>query len=372
MRTIPAAAALMIALAPLQFSPTQDSAKPKPPVSPPLVAKIPAGGAALEFDWPALEIGVAEYDEGPTGATLFRFPKKAHVVVDARGGAPCTILTEALQYGYAESEPPFVDAICFAGGSCYGLEAASGVMDGLLEARGNSTRWGEIAYVPGAIVFDFTGRDNAVHPDRELGQAALKAAKSGRFPLGSRGAGRFVHCGSYFGPRFMERSGQGGTFRQIGLAKVAVFTVVNALGAIVGRDGAVARGNRDPKTGARTSIETDLRNGTRRVEWNDPPTAPPPKRNTTLTLVVTNVRLPFSELKRVAIEVHSSMARAIQPFHTPWDGDTLFAATTAEVDDAALGSIGVAMAASDLAWDAIASAESHAEDDPPAAKRTEK
>jgi L-aminopeptidase/D-esterase-like protein len=367
MRTISAVAAVAMALT------VQDGATKKP-----LVAKVPSGGAALEFDWPALEIGVAEYDEGPTGATLFRFPKRAHVVVDARGGAPCTILTEALQYGYAEADPPFVDAICFAGGSCYGLEAACGVMDGLLDERRGSTGRGEIAYVPGAIVFDFTGRDNAVHPDRELGRAALKGAKSGRFPLGSRGAGRFVHCGSFFGPRFMERSGQGGTFRQIGLAKIAVFTVVNALGAIVGRDGAVVRGNRDPKTGARTSIEADLRDGTRRNEWNDeatktppPATAPPPKRNTTLTLVVTNLRLPFSELKRVAIEVHSSMARAIQPFHTPWDGDTLFAATTAEVDDAALGSIGVAMAASDLAWDAIASAESHAEDDPPATKRTD-
>jgi L-aminopeptidase/D-esterase-like protein len=362
MRTI-TTAVLTMALA------VQDAAKPKP-----LVAKIPAGGPQLEFDWPALEVGVAEYDAGPTGVTLFRFPKKAHVAVDGRGGAPCTILTEALQYGYAESDPPFVDAICFAGGSCYGLEAASGVMDGLLEERHGSTRWGEIAYVPGAIVFDFTGRANAVHPDRELGQIALKAAQSGRFPLGSRGAGRFVHCGSFFGPRFMERSGQGGAFRQIGATKVAVFTVVNALGAIVGRDGAVVRGNRDPKTGVRTTIETDLRNGTRRNEWNDDPAtppAPPPKRNTTLTLVVTNQRLAFSDLKRVAIEVHSSMARAIQPFHTPWDGDTLFAATTAEVDDAAVGSMGVAMTASDLAWDAITSAESHAEDDPPAPKRAE-
>jgi L-aminopeptidase/D-esterase-like protein len=66
---------------------------------------------------------------------------------------------------------PHVDAICFAGGSCYRLEAASGVMAGLLERRRGSNRWNEIAYVPGAIVFDFGGRENAVHPDRELGVA---------------------------------------------------------------------------------------------------------------------------------------------------------------------------------------------------------
>jgi L-aminopeptidase/D-esterase-like protein len=351
MRTILAAAALTIVLA------AQEAAKPTP-----LLAKTPAGGPALEFDWPALEIGVAEYDEGPTGATLFRFPKRAFVAVDARGGAPCTILTEALQYGWSEGDLPFVDAICLAGGSCYGLEAASGVMAGLLAARGGSTRWGEIAYVPGAIVFDFTGRTNSVHPDRELGVAALTGARAGRFPLGSRGAGRFVHCGSFFGPRFMERSGQGGAFRQIGTVKVAVFVVVNALGAVVGRDGAVVRGNRDPKSGARTSIETDLRTGARRSEWSDP-TPTPPRRNTTLALVVTNQRLSFAALQRLAIQTNTSLARALQPFHTPWDGDVLFAASTAEVVDPELGELGVAMAAGDLAWDAVLAAEQHADAD---------
>ncbi len=330
-------------------------------------AKVPAGGPALDLDFPSLEIGVAEYDEGPTGVTLFHFPKKAYVAVDARGGAPCTILTEALKYGFSDGDPPHVDAICFAGGSCYGLEAASGVMDGLLARRKGSNRWNEIAYVPGAIVFDFGGRENSVHPDRELGIAALDAAKAGRFPLGSRGAGRFVHVGSFFGPRFMERSGQGGAFRQIGATKVAVFVVVNALGAAVGRDGAVVRGNRDPATGARTSIETDLRNGSRRSEWNDP-TPAPPRRNTTLALVVTNERLSFAALQRLAIETNTSLARALQPFHTPWDGDTLFAASTAEVADPALGELGVAMAASDLAWDAVLAAEKSADADDGAKK----
>jgi L-aminopeptidase/D-esterase-like protein len=328
-----------------------------------LTPKIPDGGTALTFDFPSLEIGVAEYDEGPTGVTLFSFPKKAYVAVDARGGGPCTILTEALKYGYAEGQPPWVDAICFAGGSCYGLESASGVMDGLLARRKGSNRWNEIAYVPGAIVFDFGGRENSVHPDRELGIAALEAARPGRFPLGSRGAGRFVHVGSFFGPRFMERSGQGGAFRQIGPTRVAVFVVVNALGAVVGRDGVVVRGNRDPKSGARTSIEADLKTGNRRSEWGEPPPETP-RRNTTLALVVTDQRLAASELQRLAIQVNSSLARALQPLHTPWDGDTLFAATTAEVANPELGAIGVALAASDLAWDAVLAAEQHADNDP--------
>ena len=68
----------------------------------------------------------------------------------------------------------------------------------------------------------------------------------------------------------------------------------------------------------------------------------------------------------LAIEVNSSLARAIQPFHTPWDGDTLFAATTGEVANPELGALGVAMAASDLAWDAVLSAGQHAEAEPAA------
>lgn len=355
-----AALAVVATLAADSVTPAQDGRRAPVP-------HVPAGGPSLDFDFPGLAIGVAEYNEGPTGATLFRFPKKAWVAVDARGGAPCTILTEALKFGWNEGEPATVDAICFAGGSCYGLEAASGVMSGLLDERDGANQWTQIAYVPGAIVYDFTGRANAIHPDRELGRAALAAARPGHFPQGSRGAGRFVHCGSYFGPRFMERSGQGGEFRQVGTTKVAVFVVVNALGAVVGRDGQVVRGNRDPKSGARSSIEVDLRSGARHSEWNDPP-ATPPRRNTTLALVVTNEHLGFAAMQRVAIAVNGALARALQPLNTPWDGDTTFAATTGEVSNPAVGEIGVAMIAGDLAWDAVLAAAQHAEDDPPAGR----
>jgi L-aminopeptidase/D-esterase-like protein len=76
-------------------------------------------GPALEFDFPALHVGVAEYQEGPTGMTLFYFPKRAMAVVDVRGGAPGTTITDALRLGYERAN---IDAVTFAGGSYYGLQ----------------------------------------------------------------------------------------------------------------------------------------------------------------------------------------------------------------------------------------------------------
>jgi L-aminopeptidase/D-esterase-like protein len=88
-------------------------------VSAPKVAK---GGASLKFDFPALRVGVAEYDEGPTGTTGFYFPHGATGAVDMRGGSPGELNAEILQNA---SEGRMVQAVGFSGGSWYGLSAAT-------------------------------------------------------------------------------------------------------------------------------------------------------------------------------------------------------------------------------------------------------
>ena len=300
----------------------------------------------LRFDFPGLRIGIAEYSDGPTGVTVFHFPERAFGAVDTRGGAPGSSLTQALQAGFGK----FVNAIVFCGGSTYGLEAASGVATGLLRSGAASGDWGHVAVVPAAVLFDFKGRLNTVYPDRDLGLAALEAAREGRFPLGARGAGAFVHCGSFFGESFMERSGQGAAFLNLKSTRLAVFTVVNARGVIIDREGQVIAGNRDI-SGSRISVATALGDG--RQSANGIPLDSGLTDSTTLTLVVTNRVLDQSQLRRLAIETHSSMARAIQPFHTSRDGDTLFAVTTAncEARDPHVDELSVY--ASELAWDAV-------------------
>src|SRR5437879_7198866 len=196
-----------------------------------LVPRIPQGARVLELDFPGLEIGVAEYAEGPTGCTVFHFPRDASMHIDVRGGSP----------GINGEHLTLINAICFAGGSLYGLEASTGVAAELFAKRGYSTKWMDIALVSGAIIFDYGRRTNAIYPDKDLGRAAMRALRPGRFPMGAHGAGCSATAGH---GDSAELSGQGGAFRLVGQTRIAVFTVVNAYGAIVDRSGTVVRGNR--------------------------------------------------------------------------------------------------------------------------------
>jgi L-aminopeptidase/D-esterase-like protein len=293
-------------------------------------------GPALELDFPGLRIGVAEYEEGPTGCTVFHFEGGATMERDLRGGSPGTF-----------GEFDWVDAICLAGGSLYGLEACTGVAAELFERRNFDTGWMSIAAVAGAIIFDWGPRDNAVYPDKELGRAALRAAREGSFPLGRRGAGRSATVGKTFGFGLAEPGGQGGAFRQLGPTRIAVFAVVNAVGAVVDRDGRVVRGHFDRPTGERRALVEGIE---ARVAGEPPP------GNTTLTVVATNQKLDRELLRQLGRQTHASMARAIHPFHALTDGDVLFATTTNEVENESLDSVTLGVVASELAWDAVLSA----------------
>ena len=303
-----------------------------------LTPRTELAGPALEFDFPGLEIGVAEYDEGPTGCTVFHFPGGAACSVDVRGGSP----------GTTGSSYEWVHAVCLAGGSLYGLEACAGVAAELFARREYGTGWLDIPLVAGAIIFDYGPRDNAVYPDKTLGRAALRAARPGRFPLGPRGAGRSATVGKTFEYSEGEPAGQGGAFRELGDAKIAVFTVVNAVGAVVGRDGEVVRGHLDAGTGLRHPLMPRVEE---RLAAGQP--VRPPPGSTTLTVVATNVVLDQRVLRTLGRQVHTSMARAIQPFHALVDGDVLYAVTTNDVESPLLDSIGLGIVASELAWDAV-------------------
>ena len=305
-----------------------------------LVPRVEFEGPALEFDFPGLEIGVAEYEEGPTGCTVFHFPDGASVATDVRGGSPGVI------GGYE-----WVRAICFGGGSLYGLEAAAGVAAELFARGGYKTDWLSIVPVSGAIIFDYRPRANAVYADKELGRAAVRAARPDVFPLGARGAGRSATVGKTFALERGEPAGQGGAFRTVGPTRIGVFTVVNAFGAVVDRDGTVVRGHLDAGGTTRLPLVPELE---RRIAEGEAPTFHP--GNTTLTLLVTNQQLERRALQQVGRQVHASMSRAIQPFHSLVDGDVLYTATTNEVDNPLLDSVTLGVFASELAWDAVLSA----------------
>jgi L-aminopeptidase/D-esterase-like protein len=201
--------------------------------------------------------------------------------------------------------------------------------------------------VNGAIIWDYGPRQNTIYPDKALGRAATRAAVTGSVPIGQRGAGRSATVGKM---KYMpERGGQGAAFREFAGAKILVVTVLNALGALVDRSGTVVRGNLDRATGQRARTIDILAQGERRAE-----SPPVPTENTTLTLVVTDAKLSNRELSQFGRQVHTFMARAIDPFHTSSDGDTLYAVTANRVDATATADT-LAMVAGEVAWDAVLS-----------------
>jgi L-aminopeptidase/D-esterase-like protein len=299
-----------------------------------LVPQALPGHGRITFDFPGLLIGTADYAEGPTGCTVFAFPGRGAVTMDVRGGAAGTIGDYAA-----------CDAICLAGGSALGLEAATGVAAEIFARRGQLG--GALPLVMGAVIYDFGGRNNGVYPDKALGQAALRTAAPGSFPLGRCGAGTNATVGKAWGPRFKgEPAGQGGAVTAIGATRVAVFTVVNALGAIVDRSGKVVRGNRDD-SGHRASLAEGIA-----AKASD---AQPPQGNTTLTVVVTNQRFDATALRQIGRQVHSAMARTIQPFHGRADGDVLYAVSTMQIDNPRVSDFTLAAVAGELAWEAVLS-----------------
>jgi L-aminopeptidase/D-esterase-like protein len=304
-------------------------------------------GPILSFDFPGLKIGAAEYDEGPTGCTVLSLPKRAALSVDVRGGSP----------GVFGDQIGLADAICLVGGSIYGLEAVWGVKAEILESRGNSVGWEDIALVSGAVIYDYGPRGNSIHPDKALGRAAFRNAVPGAFPLGARGAGRSGTVGKILGStRFLrEPGGQGAGFKAAGQARFFFCTVLNSLGGIHNRDGAIIRGFKDQRTGERLPFRRIVSEFPEEVRPIPTPAMTP---NTTISALVTNLRLEARVLRQLGRQVHASMARAIQPFHVLNDGDVLFTASTGEVENEDLSDMAAGEICAELAWDAVLSAVS--------------
>ena len=244
----------------------------------------------LRFEFPGMSIGVAENEEGPTGTTVFYFPSGVMAAGDIRGGATGTLNSSVVANGYEDKK---INAVVFSGGSWFGLSAATGVANEIKNIWAKEGSFDRVPGVLGAIIFDIGGRRfSRVTPDDELGSAALKGAKPSWFPLGARGAGRFAMQGVYYIQKdkgadsyaSWPHSVQGGAFATIGQTKIAVFTVVNALGAIVDRNGKVVRCHRNSSDGNCPTIEELIKSSNIGTQLHLKDTSGHTE-NTTLTLV---------------------------------------------------------------------------------------
>jgi L-aminopeptidase/D-esterase-like protein len=292
-----------------------------------------------------IKVGHHTLAERPTGCTVVLTEAGAVAGVDVRGGAPGTRETALLDPTKSVQE---VHGIVLAGGSAFGLDAASGVMRYLAERDiGYDTRIAKVPIVPAAILFDLgIGDDPTIRPTADCGYRAAEAATSGPVAEGNVGAGAGATVGKMGGPGRAMKGGVGSaSISMPGGLVVSALVVVNAVGDVIDpATGQVVAGARseDGRTlaDARLLLRAGRSNRSR------------PGENTTIGVVATNASLTQVQATVMAQMAHDGFARAISPSHTPNDGDAIFALATG-VYDGPTGLATVGALAADVMAEAI-------------------
>lgn len=280
------------------------------------------GPRNLITDIAGLRVGNAGDARLKSGVTVLVGDRPFVAAVHVMGGAPGTRETDLLAPDKLVAE---VDALVLSGGSAFGLDAPSGVTDGLRAAgRGFAVGTARVPIVPGAILFDLLNggdKDWEANPYRALGRAAFDAASSG-FGLGTAGAGVGATTHGLKG-------GLGSASKVLdnGLT-VGALVAVNALGSVIcepaGRFWA-APWEMDGEFGGGGAPHLF-------DPGHEPDPAKRPGEATTIAIVATDAKLTQAQAQRLATAAHDGMARAIVPSHTPFDGDLVFAAATGTRD----------------------------------------
>ncbi len=277
-----------------------------------------------------IKVGHFTLSERPTGCTAIIVDGDAVGGVAQRGGAPGTRETDLLNPLNMVDK---VNAVVLAGGSAFGLDAASGTVRWLDEHNiGFDVRIAKVPIVPAAILFDLpVGGDPKIRPTADCGYKAAQAATTAPVGEGSVGAGAGAtvgklggfaeHPGYPSGQRGPMKSGIGSfALRMPNGLVVGAIVAVNAVGDIIDPDtGRVVAGVLTP-TGEFADARKILRSGVL--------ARPRPAENTTIGLVATNAKLTKSEAGRMALMADDGYARAIYPSHTNGDGDTVFSLAT--------------------------------------------
>lgn len=268
-----------------------------------------------------------------TGTTCVLAPTGGAIAgVDVRGGGPGTRETDLLAPQNAVER---INAIVLTGGSAYGLATGSGVADSLGEQgiglpMGGPNPSGTpevVPLVPAAVIFDLgRGGQFGNRPDAEFGRLALADAQRDEAAAraeGNVGAGTGAKAGGVKGGL-----GQASVVLPDG-STVAALAVANPIGSVL-----------DPRTGelyaARFGLggefDLELVTGEQLAEAlaaADPVPTTQPGRATTLAVVATDAPLSKVQCHKLAQVGHDGLARAIHPVHSMFDGDTVFALSTA-------------------------------------------
>jgi L-aminopeptidase/D-esterase-like protein len=277
----------------------------------------------------------------PTGCTVMLFENGAVAGVDVRGSAPGTRETDLLNPIDTVQK---VNALMLAGGSAFGLDAATGVMR-YLEENKMGFHIGSIVVpiVPAAVLFDLGVGDPKIRPDEHSGYAACEAASNAPPREGNVGAGAGATVGKMFGMQAAMKSGIGTASIRVGSSGLVVGAIVavNAVGDVRGREsGKILAGARAADGEGFLDSMAQIINGATLKELFGAKAG----GNSNIGIVVTNAALNKDQATKIAQMAHDGLARTINPIHTAYDGDTIFAAATGtaaeRADVTTIGSIG--------------------------------
>jgi len=284
-------------------------------------------------DIEGVRVGHAHDDVALTGCTAILCEGGAVGGVDQRGGAPGTRETDALHPVHLVER---VHGVMLAGGSAFGLDAASGAVR-YLEERGVGfdVRVARVPIVPAAILFDLGLGRADVRPDAAMGYRACEAASDRRPDEGNAGAGMGATVGKVFGMGQAMKSGIGTASMEIGGGiRVGAIVAVNAFGDVIDpRNGAIVAGARSRQLGPlrlgapgyfADTLEVMRTLAGRTILGFAS------RGNTVIGVVATNARLNKEHATKLAQMGQNGVARTIRPAHTMLDGDTIFALALGE------------------------------------------
>lgn len=309
-----------------------------------MVTTYEPGPRNLITDVAGLRVGNAQDAAVKSGVTVLTADAPFAASVHVMGGAPGTRETDLLA---PDKSVAAVDALVLSGGSAYGLDACSGVTDGLRAAgRGLRLARALVPLVPGAILFDLLNggeKDWAENPYRALGRAALAAAGPD-FALGTSGAGTGALAA-------MHKGGLGSASLVLPDGTVVgALVAANPVGSVTTpgerhfwaapfeMDGEFGGAGPDPSPGQCAPLVS----AKAAALFGEGPGA-----NTTIAIVATDRALTKPQCHRLAVAAHDGIARAVVPAHTPSDGDLVFGISTGTglpASDSELAMIGHAAA----------------------------
>ncbi len=236
-----------------------------------------------------------------TGATVIIPDNGADIGIDVHGSDTGSINIPAYDIKGADKT---VRAVILTGGSTPGLECSIGAMDYI-----------NCPSVVGAVIYD-RKVGNDIRPSIKDGYSMAKNASYTNLDQGNVGVGTGATTGKLVEGHQLK-GGFGISIKEISKgAYVGAFVVTNAVGDIINpvtKQFYSDCGKYDYKNYYNSNFDFKrLQRGT----------------NTTLAVIVTNIKMNREQLIKVSELAQDGMARAIYPVHTNWDGDVVFSIST--------------------------------------------